>query len=89
MTGLEQYAQINAIGLGIAKLTPESGKGYKTPQWVSYINSVKAADPARSLANYSYTDGKDSAGNPITKEMKFTPVMLFKRTSNLVVKPLV
>ncbi|MBS0041785.1 OmcA/MtrC family decaheme c-type cytochrome [Shewanella sp. M16] len=73
VTGLEQYAQINAIGLGIAKLTPESGKGYKTPQWVSYINSVKAADPARSLANYSYTDGKDSAGNPITKEVKFTP----------------
>ncbi|AVT46252.1 OmcA/MtrC family decaheme c-type cytochrome [Shewanella baltica] len=73
VTGLEQYAQINAIGLGIAKLTPKSGKGYKTPQWVSYINSVKAADPARSLANYSYTDGKDSAGNPMIKEVKFTP----------------
>jgi len=67
VTGLEQYAQVNALALGIAKLAPESGKGYKAPQWISYINSVKAADPARSLANYSYTEGD------VTKEVKFTP----------------
>lgn len=67
VTGLEQYAQVNSLALGIAKLAPESGKGYKAPQWISYINSVKAADPARSLANYSYTEGD------VTKEVKFTP----------------
>ncbi|MCE9678227.1 OmcA/MtrC family decaheme c-type cytochrome [Shewanella sp. AS1] len=57
VTGLEQ-ANLSTLGLGIAKLVPQQGKGYKTPQWISYINSVKAADPARSLTNYTYNDGK-------------------------------
>ena len=67
VTGLEQYAQVNSLGLGIAKLSPESGKGYKTPQWTSYINTVQAVNPARSLTNYTYTVGG------VAKDVKFTP----------------
>lgn len=40
ITDFDTYAGVDTLGLGIAKLLPQEGKGYKTPQWVSYINSM-------------------------------------------------
>ncbi len=56
VTGLESFESANIFGLGIAKLVPQSGKGYKTPQWVSYINSMVSPDASRSLTNFTYTN---------------------------------
>ncbi|WP_028772339.1 OmcA/MtrC family decaheme c-type cytochrome [Shewanella waksmanii] len=40
ITDFDTYAGVDTLGLGIAKLLPQEGKGYKTPQWVSYINRM-------------------------------------------------
>ncbi|MCG9696210.1 OmcA/MtrC family decaheme c-type cytochrome [Shewanella sp. Isolate11] len=64
VTGLESFADANIFGLGIAKLVPQGGKGYKTPQWISYINAMRSPDAARTLTNFTYTEnGQDVAVN--------------------------
>ncbi len=40
ITDFDTYAGVDTLGLGIAKLLPTEGKGYKTPQWISYINNM-------------------------------------------------
>ncbi|MGS0825941.1 OmcA/MtrC family decaheme c-type cytochrome [Shewanella sp. 0m-8] len=40
ITDLDTYENVDTLGMGIAKLVPQGGKGYKTPQWVSYNNKM-------------------------------------------------
>ena len=60
ITDLDTYAGVDTLGVGIAKLVPQSGKGYKTPQWVSYINRVVEPVAAQIPAGY-----EDKAGTQI------------------------
>ncbi|MCE9678229.1 OmcA/MtrC family decaheme c-type cytochrome [Shewanella sp. AS1] len=64
LTGLESFNDANIFGLGIAKLVPQGGKDYKTPQWISYINDMRSPDAARTLTNFVYNEnGQDIAVN--------------------------
>ncbi|MGZ9897801.1 OmcA/MtrC family decaheme c-type cytochrome [Shewanella gaetbuli] len=60
ITDLDTYANVDTLGLGIAKLVPQGGKGYKTPQWVNYNNKVVA--PVESDIPPGY---EDKAGTKI------------------------
>ena len=40
ITDFDTYEGVDTLGMGIAKLLPQSGKGYKTPQWINYINNM-------------------------------------------------
>ncbi|MBR9729553.1 OmcA/MtrC family decaheme c-type cytochrome [Shewanella intestini] len=37
---LTTYSGVDTLGVGIAKLVPQNGKGFKTLQWKSYINHI-------------------------------------------------
>ncbi|MDO6677581.1 OmcA/MtrC family decaheme c-type cytochrome [Shewanella sp. 4_MG-2023] len=60
ITDLTTYDNVDSLGMGIAKLVPQSGKGYKTPQWVSYINNV-----VEPVAEFIPPGFEDKAGTQI------------------------
>ncbi|MDX1281236.1 OmcA/MtrC family decaheme c-type cytochrome [Shewanella colwelliana] len=60
ITDFDTYPGIDTLGMGIAKLMPQSGKGYKTPQWVNYMNKMVAPVTANIPAGY-----EDKAGEQI------------------------
>lgn len=60
ITDLDTYPGVDTLGLGIAKLVPQKGKGYKTPQWVNYNNKVVVPVQAEIPPGY-----EDKAGTKI------------------------
>ncbi|QSX31216.1 OmcA/MtrC family decaheme c-type cytochrome [Shewanella cyperi] len=57
ITDLDTYPGVDTLGMGIAKLVPQEGEGYKTPQWVNYMNNLVAPNSAAIPSGY-----QDKAG---------------------------
>lgn len=62
ITDLDTYQAVDWIGMGVAKLLPTEGKGYKTPQWVNYINS--AVEPVATDVPPGYEDKASTQFQP-------------------------